>query len=88
MFETATIDLASPLPVDTIGATSGEPYVMVDPIAFTLFDGVNTITQSSATTAPDFLFATDANGNIVDWLVYERDRSPSGNDTEGWFSCY
>jgi len=60
MFVTATINLLSPLAVST--------DAFVNPIAFTLADGIQTITQSTASKYT-FEFTTDAIGTIVGWYV-------------------
>lgn len=60
MSETATIDLAGPLGVSFAG--------YVTPSSFSVFDGINTITDQTAIRSR-FWFETDANGNISGWDV-------------------
>ena len=61
MFVTAMVTLADPL-----GANM--PLTQVTPTAFTLSDGVQTITNLNANFA-EFLFATGALGAITEWYV-------------------
>jgi hypothetical protein len=60
-FVTAIVTLAGPL-----GANM--PLTEVTPLAFTLFDGVQTISRT-ATNSLGFRFATNARGEINFWLV-------------------
>lgn len=46
--------------------------ISVDPLAFTLFDGVNTITEADATRSLFFAFSTDATGQVVQWSAGAR----------------
>jgi hypothetical protein len=59
-FVTAMVTLASPLPPNFQGE--------VTPRAFTLFDGVQTITQINGIPI-EFVFSTDASGFITNWHV-------------------
>jgi len=61
-FVTVMLTLAGPL-----GANM--PLTQVTPAAFTLFDGVQTITNLTANGATSFFFATDASGSIIGWTV-------------------
>src|SRR5262249_12590317 len=63
MFVTVILTLAQPLPPNLPGDTE------VFPTAFTFFDGVQTITNSTAF-LPLFAFVTDAAGHITDWNVF------------------
>ena len=58
MFVTAMVTLNSPLPPNFRGE--------VTPRAFTLFDGVQTITQINGF-SNEFVFSTDASGFITNW---------------------
>jgi hypothetical protein len=60
-FVTAMVTLAAPL-----GANM--PLTIVTPTAFTLNDGVQTISNLNATFA-SFVFATDASGAITEWSI-------------------
>jgi len=64
MFVTAMVTLAAPL-----GANLPE-FTDVTPIAFTLFDGVQTLSSSTPGIAFDtFQFGTNAAGQITSWQV-------------------
>ena len=67
-FVTAMVTLAGPL-----GANM--PLTKVTPTAFTLTDGVQTISNLNAIFAL-FLFATDALGGITEWSVTARSDAP------------
>ena len=60
-FVTAMVTLANPLPPN-------EPLTQVTPLAFSLFDGVQTITNLNATIFA-FHFATDGDGTITHWAL-------------------
>jgi hypothetical protein len=60
-FVTAMVTLANPLPPNA-------PLTQVTPLAFSLFDGVQTITPMNASLAT-FDFATDGDGTITQWAV-------------------
>ena len=60
-FVTAMVTLANPLPPNA-------PLTQVTPLAFSLSDGVQTITNLNAT-AFTFQFATDGDGTINQWGV-------------------
>jgi len=62
MFVTAMVTLAGPLGVNM-------PLTEVHPIAFTLSDGVQTITNTDAIDFSLFEFTTDAFGHIAAWRV-------------------
>lgn len=62
---TVSLLLADVLPPNLSGAS-------VDPLAFTLSDGVNTITDANATRSLFFGFSTDATGQVVQWSVGAR----------------
>src|SRR5206468_13106293 len=64
-FVTAMVTLASPL-----GANM--PLTQVTPTAFTLSDGVQTISNLNAIFAAAFFFATNASGGIAAWYVFVR----------------
>ena len=74
MFVTAMVTLAGPLEANM-------PFTKVTPIAFTLFDGVQTL--SSSTPGLDFqqfFFATNARGDITAWQNFVGDlNSPHGS---------
>jgi hypothetical protein len=55
----------------TLSASLGDSlnFETVSPLAFTLNDGVDTLTNTSTLFARDFRFSTDANGNITQWVV-------------------
>ncbi|WP_291987511.1 PEP-CTERM sorting domain-containing protein [Luteitalea sp.] len=59
---TGFIELASPLPAGL------SPLTPLAPVAFSFFDGVNTITEANATFA-SFEVETNNVGAIVNWLV-------------------
>ena len=62
-FVSVMVTLAGPL-----GANM--PLTEVTPIAFTLFDGVQTLSNTTPNlSARDFRFATNANGEIISWAV-------------------
>ena len=58
---TAMVTLASPLPPNT-------PFNEVTPLAFSLSDGVQTITNLNATIFA-FHFASDGDGTITHWAL-------------------
>ena len=60
-FVTAMVTLASPLGPNM-------PLTMVTPLAFSLFDGVQTITNLNATSST-FQFATGPTGMILNWDI-------------------
>ena len=60
-FVTAMVTLAGPLPPN-------EPFTQVTPLAFSLSDGVQTITNLNATIFA-FHFATDGDGTITHWAL-------------------
>jgi hypothetical protein len=68
MFVTAMVTLAAPLAPNT--------ETEVTPIAFTLFDGVQTITNNNTY---EFVFATGPSGAITGWLI--SGGGPSGIST-------
>jgi hypothetical protein len=82
MFDTATIDLASPLPIST------NTIVLVQPLSFTVSDGVNTFTNlSPGLDRETFAFLTDKNGNILQWIV-AVEQVINSQDIRGYFSCF
>jgi hypothetical protein len=62
------------------------PLTKVTPTAFTLFDGVQTVSGTMPLAFQDFRFATNANGEITFWAVgAEPDvqfRQPRGAEPE------
>jgi hypothetical protein len=88
---TATITLANPL-----GASLA--LTAVTPLAFTLSDGVQTLTDATPSLQDRFDFTTDSSGTIKYWLV-DAQRNPAEyiktdnpgpsflrRDGHGWFS--
>lgn len=65
---TGSITFASALP-DNLALTPIIPMI----VSFDFSDGVRTITDESTTGDNEFLFATDASGNIVQWNVQVND---------------
>jgi MYXO-CTERM domain-containing protein len=59
---TASITLAAPL-ADNLNLAS------VTPLAFSVSDGVQTITDKTAIGSTRFEFSTDSSGNIIDWSI-------------------
>jgi hypothetical protein len=66
---TATLTFLNPLAANLSGQTE-------TPTMFTLNDGVITITNQGV--SPDFVFTTDAKGNITQWLVSVEDHPSIG----------
>jgi hypothetical protein len=60
-FVTAMVKLASPLPANL-------PFTEVTPLAFTMFDGIQTITNLN-TANTFFQFATGPSGSITNWVI-------------------
>ena len=65
---TGSITFASALP-DNLELTSNIPTI----VSFDFDDGVRTITDESTTGDNEFMFVTDASGNIVQWNVQVND---------------
>jgi hypothetical protein len=68
---TASITLANPLG-DNLNLAS------VTPLAFSLNDGVQTITDASSLAVKEFLFSTDSAGAITAWVVEVRPSAHPG----------
>jgi hypothetical protein len=74
MFVTAMVTLAGPLPANM-------PFTFVTPLAFSLSDGVQTITTLNAINT-SFFFATGPTGMITLWQVsVDTGPPPSSIDT-------
>jgi hypothetical protein len=51
------------------------PGSFITPLSFSFFDGRNTFTNTTPNTISDFLFQTDAFGNISSWTVFLQTQS-------------
>jgi len=72
---TVTLELESPFPADPTGP--GCCHIWVDPISYTISDGVNIVTEATNPVFKLFGFTVDANAAITDWLIQVQTRDSS-----------
>jgi hypothetical protein len=68
-FVTAMVTLSRPLPANM-------PFTSVTPTAFTFFDGVQTISNTTPNVDVFFVFATNARGEITLWFAQALANDP------------